>query len=65
MEPLDVQEDHGFEDHSLSTELERLTFAVEQAVAKWFLAILLGQHLPGEIKGHSREMINAAEGNQL
>eukprot|EP00892_Ulva_mutabilis_P006289 jgi/Ulvmu1/4031/UM019_0008.1 len=61
MEHLIDRDDPGFEDHSISTEIERLTFAIEQAAAKWFLAILSGRQLPGEVRGSPHGMIRAAE----
>ena len=62
MEPVSALEDAAFEDYSVSTEIERLSFEIERAAGKWFQALLSGKSLPGKVRGRTHEMIKAVAG---
>lgn len=63
MEPVQDLDHSGFEDYSLSTEMERLTFAIEQAAERWFRALATsGQRLSGLAHITSRGVTTAVEG---
>lgn len=62
MEPLDDVDDNRFEDYSVSSELERLTFQIEQAVEKWHAELLARQTLTGQVQTGHGQVCSAAQG---
>lgn len=62
MEPVLDADQCGFEDYSLSTEMERLTFAIEQAAEKWLCASMCSTRLSGLTDGRLQDVTSAVEG---
>jgi hypothetical protein len=60
MEEID---DDGFEDYSLSTETEKLSYAIERATENWLLQLARNEPLSGqEDKGEEPGLVTASEG---
>ena len=60
---MEEVDDAGFEDFSISTTLEKLAFAAEEAVDRWLKALTAGSALPGLTETEpSTEHVVALEG---
>lgn len=59
-------EDAGFEDFSLSTETEKLSYAIERATEQWLLQLAREEPLQGqEPKRDKTGLLTAVEGTTL